>query len=408
MPDPTHELRELADRLRAAGVDVVHSFAWRDLDDAEAGGSELHADRILRRWAAAGVHVEHRTSAGDRPGTFERHGYRVRQSGGRYDVFARVAVPETLRRLVGRGRRDVAVVEIWNGVPWWSPVWHRGPRVTWLHHVHDRMWFDVLPRPLAHVGRTIERRVAPWAYRRGLVVTLSDSSAEEVRSLGLRHVVVVPPGVDERFRPAIGARSAHPSVVVVGRLAPVKRIEQALEAVRTARRRVPDLTVEVIGDGPERERLEGWIREHDAGSWATLAGRVDDDALVAAYQRAWVVMSASYAEGWGMSLTEAAACATPSVATDIAGHRGAVVPGATGELVPVHRLGDALATLVTTPDRLERYRRGAVAHAATLSWDAVAARQLECLVGRAEAALTSTGGPGRSGGRVRRWRRSAR
>lgn len=370
---------ELANELRLLGIARIRSFAWRDLEDPEAGGSEVHADEILSRWAAAGLEVEHRTSTADRPRRLVRHGYRVEQRGGRFGVFARVAVRESLRRTPS----EVAVVEIWNGVPWWSPVWHRGPRVTWLHHVHDRMWFDVLPAPVAHVGRSIEMRIAPRVYRHGRIVTLSDSSAEHVTALGIpvEHVTVIPPGVGAHFTPDPARRSAHPSVVVAGRLAPVKRIERALVAVEQARRDHPGLTVDVVGDGPERERLTRWVRERDAADWVHLRGRVDDDELVDAYRRAWVVLGASYAEGWGMSLTEAAACATPAVATDIAGHRGAVLPDVTGVLVPdVDALGAALADLLSDHDRRDRMGRAALAAAGRLSWDAVAARQLDVLV----------------------------
>ena len=64
---------------------------------------------------------------------------------------------------------------------------------------------------------------------------------------------------------------------------------------------------------------------------------------------AWVVISASHAEGWGMSLTEGAACATPAVATDIAGHREAVVDdtGATLHIVCPRSVFDLRAVLQT-------------------------------------------------------------
>jgi len=53
-------------------------------------------------------------------------------------------------------------------------------------------------------------------------------------------------------------------VVIVGRLAPVKRQQKALEALERARLHVPDLRVELIGDGPDREQIERWIDDHDA------------------------------------------------------------------------------------------------------------------------------------------------
>ncbi len=371
-------LGDEAVRLRSLGISNVESYAWRDLDDPEAGGSEVHADEILRRWSDAGIDVLHRTSAFAEPRSFERNGYRIEQRGSRYDVFARVAG----RQAVRRRPREVATVEIWNGVPWFGPLWAPRRRAVWMHHVHDEMWDDALPRPLSTIGRTVETRVAPLAYRRSRIATLSDSSAEEIVALGIPadRVTVIPPGVDERFTPAPDERSSGPSAVVVGRLAPVKRLPLALDAVAVARRRHPALTVDIVGDGPERARVERWVADHDAGDWVHVRGRVSDDDLVAAYRRAWVVLAASHAEGWGMSLTEGGACGTPSVATDIAGHRGAAIDGETGVLVgdPSH-LGVALADLLADPTRLATLGRGAVDHASGFTWDAVAAAHLRHL-----------------------------
>ena len=379
MSDAHDRLAAAAGRLAAAGITRVESFAWRDLGDPEAGGSELHADQILQRWAAAGIEVVHRTSVPRRGGvaeTIERSGYTVIRQGGRFDVFARVIFRQLFRRTPG----DTAILEIWNGVPFLSPLWAGHRRVVWVHHLHRHMWADVLPQPLATIGRVFESRIAPLAYRRTRIATLSDSSAAELRDVGLRSLTVIPPGIDARFEPDASRRSSSPSVVVVGRLAPVKRQQQALEALERARRHVPDLRVELIGDGPDRGQIERWIDDHDAAGWVARRGFVGDDELVEAYQRAWLVVSASKAEGWGMSLTEAAACGTPAVATDIAGHRGSAIDGVTGLLVDGPE-AIAEATVELLGDHARRSEMGAagVEHAAGFAWDDVAARHLELL-----------------------------
>ncbi len=92
------------------------------------------------------------------------------------------------------------------------------------------------------------------------------------------------------------------------------------------------LRLEIIGDGPEEAALRALAGDLGVNAAVIFRGRISDDELVAAYRRARLVASASISEGWGMTLTEAAACATPSVATDIAGHRDAVVDGRSGLL----------------------------------------------------------------------------
>ena len=109
-----------------------------------------------------------------------------------------------------------------------------------------------------------------------------------------------------------------------------------------------------------------------AGSWATLLGHVTRGQLRDEYRRAWVVGSASLAEGWGLSLTEGAACGTPAVATDISGHRCSVVDGVTGVLASEDQLAAALAAVLTDEPRRERLGAAALVRARTRTWEASA------------------------------------
>lgn len=375
--DPSAKLGDVA---AAAGIQRIHILAWRDLDDPEAGGSELHIHEVAKRWAAAGLHVTMRTSyAPGRAPEIMRDGYRVIRRAGRYLIFPRAALSERLGR---HGPTD-ALVEIWNGVPFLSPLWHRGRRLVLLHHVHGDMFRMVLPPRLARVGELFERRVAPRCYRRSTVATLSASSKSELVSLlGLHEdrVTVVPPGVHPRYRidPSV-AKSRTPLIVAVGRLVPVKRHDLLIRAAAEARRAVPDLTLRIIGEGYERERLELLIDELDAREWVELVGWMEDDALVRSYQSAWVVASASSHEGWGMTITEAAACGTTAVVSDVSGHHDAVLHERSGLLSADDDIGPALARVLSDTELRDRLAAGAVQRAAELTWDATAARLLELI-----------------------------
>jgi glycosyltransferase involved in cell wall biosynthesis len=124
---------------------------------------------------------------------------------------------------------------------------------------------------------------------------------------------------------------------------------------------------------------------------------MDDDDLLTLYRRAWVLATTSQREGWGMTVSEAAACGTPSVVSRIAGHVDAVEDGVTGLVVnlgPDHRPGapvptgpfaEGLRTVLVDPALRARLGRAASNRAAALTWDATAAGTLDALVDEAVA-----------------------
>jgi glycosyltransferase involved in cell wall biosynthesis len=377
----------LASVAADAGLRRIHFVAWRDLDDPEAGGSELHAHMVASRWAAAGLDVTFRTSAvPGAPAALSRNGYRILRQAGRYAVFPGAAW-EGIR--MGHRPGD-ALVEIWNGMPFLSPLWYRGPRIVFLHHVHAEMWGMVLPPSLARLGDLTERRLAPRFYRQSRVVTLSESSRVEIVDLlGLspEQITVAPPGIDGRFTPG-GQRSTVPLVVAVGRLVPVKRFDALVRALVAVKAEQPELRAVIVGEGYERPALEALRDELGATEWLSMPGHVSDNELVSWYRQAWVVASASQREGWGMTLTEAAACGTPSVATAIAGHADAVVDGDSGVLVDdVADLAPALGQVLRDDVLRSRLSKGALERSRWFTWDATALRALEALA--EEASLPS-------------------
>jgi glycosyltransferase involved in cell wall biosynthesis len=383
-PDHDLQVAKLGDIAGEAGIERVSMLAWRDLDDPEAGGSERHAANVAAMWAEAGIEVTMRTSyAANRPMVSWRDGYRVIRKAGRYLVFPRAAFSEMMG---WHGGRD-GLVEIWNGMPFFSPVWARTPHVTWLHHVHAEMWRMTLPPRLAALGNFIESRLAPPLYRHTPIVTLSESSKREIVDdlhFAEDRVTVVPPGIDPQYAPD-GKKSDHPLVVAVGRLVPVKRYDMLIDALVPLKARHPGLRAVIVGEGYTRSDLEAQIRAARAEDWITLPGRVSDDDVIDLYRCAWVLAMTSSREGWGMIVTEAAACGTPSVVTRVPGFIDAVVEGETGLLVDTTaQLTASLDTVLGDTALRDRLGAAAIEHASRFTWEATARGTLEVL---AQAAI---------------------
>jgi glycosyltransferase involved in cell wall biosynthesis len=377
------EISKLGDLAAEAGLHRVSMLAWRDLDDPEAGGSEVHASTVASLWAEAGIEVTMRTSfAAGQAQMSWRDGYRVIRKAGRYMVFPRAAFSE----MMGWHGGSDGLVEIWNGMPFFSPLWSRTPHITFLHHVHAEMWEMTLPGQLGRMGRLLEARIAPPVYRRTPTVTLSTSSKRElVHDLGFKdlRVHVVPPGIDPRFSPG-GTKSPTPLVVAAGRLVPVKRFDLLIEALVANKAAHPQLEAVIVGEGYRRDLLETKIHEAGAERWIRLPGRIGDQELVDLYRRAWLLASASAREGWGMTLTEAAACGTPTVATRIAGHLDAVDEGHSGLLADNRdELAAAIGMVLSDADLRARLTAGAREHATHFRWAATARGTLEVLAAEA-------------------------
>jgi phosphatidylinositol alpha-1,6-mannosyltransferase len=184
-------------------------------------------------------------------------------------------------------------------------------------------------------------------------------------------VSVMYPGADiETFRldlPFEDLKARHgvagrPLVVCVSRLVARKGQDVLVRAMPEIIRRVPEAALLIVGDGPDRERLEAMAARAPRGS-VSFSGQVSEEDLPR-YYRAGDVFAMPCrtrrggleVEGWGNVFIEAAACGRPVVVGDSGGAREALIPGETGLLVDGSNVGavaDAVACLLEDPSRAE-------------------------------------------------------
>ena len=173
-------------------------------------------------------------------------------------------------------------------------------------------------------------------------------------------------------------------IVAVGRLVPVKRFEMLIAALLQLKASHPGLETVIVGEGYRRDELETQIHEAGAERWIHLPGHLTDDELIDLYRRAWLLASASAREGWGMTVTEAAACGTPAVVTRIAGHTDAVAEGKSGLLAHgPDELRNAMDRVLSDEVLRDRLAVGALDHASQFTWAATARGTLEVLAAEA-------------------------
>lgn len=169
-------------------------------------------------------------------------------------------------------------------------------------------------------------------------------------------------GIDERFLDeAIAPLPAARRLVAIGRLSPEKGQLLLLEAVARVARVVPDLELELIGDGPLRAALEERIHTLELGERVELSGWQPAARVREALLRARGLVVPSFAEGLPVVIMEALAMGRPVLSTRIAGIPELVEDGACGwlfEAGSVNALANAVERALTTPDEeLEAFGR---------------------------------------------------
>ncbi len=258
-----------------------------------------------------------------------------------------------LYQYLRRNRVDVVHTHDW-GVFLDTLIAARLARVrVCVHTVHGEYMayppgaWSALKKALRH---WLERRVAP----RGTIACVSDALRTHVRAeVGIAHeaMVTIPNGIAVGAPPVrpLSTHGARPvRFITVGRLAAVKNVGMLLEAFAQVVAAHPQVSLRIVGDGPERARLEQQAAQLGVAKQVDFAGfRSDTDALLGA---ADAFVLASISEGIPMAVLEAMRAALPVVATRVGGIPNTVADGATGILVEsrdVAGLAGALTRIVT-------------------------------------------------------------
>jgi glycosyltransferase involved in cell wall biosynthesis len=182
--------------------------------------------------------------------------------------------------------------------------------VDW-HELWSRSyWREYLGAAGGRVGWTVQALCLRVPQRAFCFARLT---AERLRAEGVRGDVTVLDG--EYAGPLEGHTPlpAEPLVVFAGRHIPEKRAPSVVPAVGLARRRMPDLTGRVLGDGPERPAVLAAIAEHGLTGIVEAPGFVPTEEVEHDLARALCMVLPSSREGYGLVVVEAAAAGTPSV-----------------------------------------------------------------------------------------------
>jgi glycosyltransferase involved in cell wall biosynthesis len=355
-------------------------FNWRDTRHTWAGGAEVYVHELAKRWVRGGHHV---TVFCGNDGAAPRReiidGVHIVRRGGFYLVYFWAFAYYLVRF---RGRYDI-ILDCHNGIPFFTPLYAREPVIGVVHHIHQVVFKQYLPRPLAALASWLEKDAMPWAYRHNQFITVSESSRQEMQALGLgtAGINLVHNGVDLGHL-VPGPKSPGPLVLYLGRLAPYKSVDVLIKAFAQIRAQVPAARLVIAGSGEDSARLKRLATKLSLRDAIDFKGKVPDARKIGLLQSAWVFVNPSLMEGWGITTIEANACGTPVVGANVAGLRDSIRNPHTGYLTP-HGDPDALASRVTqllTDSRQRAFMSGnALDWARRFDWDTSSDRALELI-----------------------------
>lgn len=356
-------------------------FNWRDITHPQAGGCELHLHEIGKRIVAYGHELTLFCGAYQGGETFDNvDGLEIIRKGGQYSVYP-YAMFEYLSTLKKRDF-DVVVDDI-NGVPFYTPLYIRKPRVAVIHHLVKEIFFRELPLVLRPIGFTAEWLIPPL-YRKTEFITVSDSSKREMIEAGIPTdmIRIVHNGISGIYLPNKGLKSAYPHILYLGRLKAYKQLDHLIKAVKIIREKIPTIELSIAGSGDAEDDLKRLAAELDVKENVKFHGFVNEEEKLRLLQSAWVFVTPSEKEGWGLTVIEANACGTPAIAYDVPGLRDSIQKNKTGLLVDGNRVEDLASTTINVleNDRLRnKLSTAALKWSTNFNWDKSARKFLEIL-----------------------------
>ncbi|WP_210503839.1 glycosyltransferase family 4 protein [Nocardioides xinjiangensis] len=350
-----------------AGRHVV-LFNWRDTRNPEGGGSERYVEAMARglveRGARATIFCAAHSQA---PRDEVVDGVRYVRRGDHLGIYPLGLLHLLLRRF---GKVDL-VVDVQNGLPFFTRLATRAPVAVLVHHVHREQWPVVFPGLLGRVGWWVERVLAPRLYRRSQYVAVSRATRSELVALGVgrERIAVVHNGTAPP--PALDVpRSAAPLICVLGRLVPHKQVEHAIDAIVALRSDHPDATLVVVGNGWWEENLRDYVAQRGADDAVVFTGHVSEQEKHDILARSWLMLLPSLKEGWGIVVGEAGSHGVPTIAyASAGGTRESIADGSSGLLVDTPaELVEAARRLVADDAERRRLGKGAREMSHTFSW----------------------------------------
>lgn len=355
---------------------------WQDIKNPFGGGAEVYLHQIFKRLATQGHSIT--LLCCKYPGSSreeEIDGIRVIRKGNRNTFNYRVPIEYTHR--LRHEHFDIVIDDI-NKIPFYTPLFVRKPLLGMVMHLFGTSIFKEASIPAASYVYSTEQ-LALSVYRNTPLVAISESTKQELLANGFpeKNIFLVPCAVNHAtYHQLADVKRTEPMIGYIGRIKKYKSVDHLLRAFTIVLKEMPNAKLIVVGEGDGRPAFQQLSRELHIDGATTFTGFLPLEEKVRMLNRIQLVVNTSAKEGWGLTVTEANACGTPAVASDVPGLRDAVRDGETGLLYEygnIEQLAEKILLLLRDDQFRSRLSSGALAYAQSLTWDTSAKIMLDVI-----------------------------
>lgn len=313
-------------------------FSWRDIKFPGWGGAEVLTMKLAKSWISKGHKVD--IVSAKFPGAKDQEnieGVRVfrpakfyAQSPLEYIIFLYRIINFYRNSL--SGKYDLVIDQV-HGVPFFTPFFVKEPVVFFPLEVAKSIWLYEVRFPFSLFGYFLEL-IYIKIFKKLPFLTISSSTAQDLIKLGVKNVYTVTPGCSIPPGKKLPRKNKFPLLMSLGRITEMKRIEETIQAFRLLHKEVPNISLTVIGRGKENylNKLRSLCRAINIDDRVLFTGFSSEKEKRRLLSQAWILVSTSLREGWGLTVIEAAACGTPTVAYKVAGLTDSIKDQETGLL----------------------------------------------------------------------------
>lgn len=347
---------------------------WRDIRHEWAGGSEVYLFEIAKRWTKMG----HTVTLFCGQDIFRKlpddeiiDGIHVVRKGNRFTLYA-----WAFWYYVKRFRKECdVIVDVQNGIPFFSTLYSRKPKIAVTYHVHGKQFFVELPFPMNIIGYISEKFFFPLLYRSTKIMAISQTTKHDLLKLGFKkkNIEIVYCGITSKGTSVKRKRFNAPTVLYLGRIKKYKRVDMLVKIMPEIIKRVPNAHLLIAGWGTEGNSVMDISMRSTIKKRVKIVGPVTESEKNYLLSRAWVFVNPSIGEGWGISIIEANLVGTPAVAFNVAGLSESIKDNETGLLGKTEQdLIDNICLVLENKKLREKLSKNSQKWAKTFDWDKAA------------------------------------